>query len=353
MTGFGVYVHIPFCSKRCDYCAFATWTDKEAIVDDYVDAVVAHIEREIAAGMPIADTVFFGGGTPTLIDPHHIARIACAIPKIEDAEVTVECNPDNVTAELMAVYAEAGVNRVSIGVQSTVPHVLAALGREHDRANVQRAVEHSRDAGITNINLDLIYGAHGESLEDWHTTLSDAVALQPTHVSAYGLTVEAGTPLAADESRHPDDDDQADKYVMADEALTALGLVNYEISNWSIPGLECKHNTIYWEQGNYAAFGCAAHGHRDGRRWWNIRTPDRYIASIQAGDDGVGGFEELDGETRAREQLELSLRTSQGVPVGTLDIDDLGDLVEIRAERVVLTRPGRLLANEVSLRLNP
>lgn len=353
MTGFGVYVHIPFCSKRCDYCAFATWTDKEDLVDSYVGAVLRHVEREVAAGMPVADTVFFGGGTPTLIDPRHIARIVSAIPSVEGAETTVECNPDNVTAEMMRIYADSGVNRVSIGVQSTVAHVLESLGREHNRANVKNAVEHARSAGIHNVNLDLIYGAHGETLDDWRTTLSDAVELEPTHVSAYGLTVEAGTPLAADESRHPDDDDQADKYVLADEMLSSIGLHNYEISNWSQSGKECRHNIIYWEQGNYAAFGCAAHGHRDGRRWWNIRTPDRYIAAIEAGHDPVGGFEELDDATRSREQLELALRTRRGVPVGALDIEPLGNLVEVHGEKVVLTREGRLLANEVSLRLKP
>ncbi len=197
MADFGVYVHIPFCSRRCDYCAFATWTDRGHLVDDYVAAVLVDIERKVAAGMERADTVFFGGGTPTLVDPVHIARIIAAIPRADGAEVTVECNPDNVTAGMMETYASAGVNRVSIGVQSMVTHVLGSLGREHDQENVARAVAHARAAGIRRVNLDLIYGAVGESLDDWRVTLLAALEMSPTHVSAYGLTVEPG---AADSS---------------------------------------------------------------------------------------------------------------------------------------------------------
>ena len=193
MADFGVYVHIPFCASRCDYCAFATWTDRGHIVDEYVDAVVADIGHKVSAGMPPADTVFMGGGTPTLIDPAHIARILAAVPVSAGAEVSVECNPDNVTGPMMETFAAAGVNRVSIGVQSMVTHVLASLGRTHDQENVARAVAHARSAGIRKVNLDLIYGAHGETLDDWCSTLRSALALKPPHVSAYALTVEAGT----------------------------------------------------------------------------------------------------------------------------------------------------------------
>ena len=352
-TAFGVYVHIPFCRKRCDYCSFATWTDRGEIVAAYVDAVVADISRAVRDGMPAADTVFFGGGTPTLIDPAHIVRILTAIPLANGVEVTVECNPDDVTLPMMQTYVAGGVNRVSIGVQSMVPSVLAALGREHDPDNVVRAVDAARRAGIGSVNLDLIYGGHRETIADWRASLGGALSLAPDHVSAYALTVEAGTPLADDPARHPDDDDQADKYVLADEMLTGMGLVNYEISNWAKPGHECRHNLVYWRQGNYSGFGCASHSHADGRRWWNVRTPDRYVALIGRGESPVAADEVLDDETRRREALELSLRTAEGVPVGKLDTDALGDLVEMRGTRVVLTRKGRLLANEVSLRLEP
>lgn len=352
-SAFGVYVHIPFCRKRCDYCSFATWVDRGHIVEGYVAAVIADIERAVAAGMPAADTVFFGGGTPTLIESAHIGAILAAIPRGSGAEVTIECNPDDVNPDKMSAYVEGGVNRVSIGVQSMVPTVLAALGREHDPENVVRAVDAARRAGIVSVNLDLIYGGHGESIMDWRASLGGALSLSPDHVSAYALTVEAGTLLADDPARHPDDDDQADKYVLADEMLTSMGLANYEISNWAKPGHECRHNLVYWRQGNYRGFGCAAHSHADGRRWWNVRTPDRYIDLVKRGDAPVAADEVLDAPTRHRERLELALRTTEGVPVGHLDVDSLGDLVETRGTRVVLTRKGRLLANEVSLRLEP
>ena len=170
-------------------------------------------------------------------------------------------------------------------------------------------------------------------------------------MSAYGLTVEAGTPLFDDPARHPDDDDQADKYELADDLLGAAGLANYEISNWSRPGHECRHNLLYWSQGDYRGFGCAAHSHATGRRWWNVRTPDRYIALVGAGSSTEAAGEDLDAETRRVEGLQLSLRTRDGVPAGTLDADDLPGLVEAHGDRLVLTRTGRLVANEVSLRL--
>lgn len=353
MAEFGVYVHIPFCRHRCDYCAFATWTDRDHLMAQYADAVIADISRAVAMGMPQADTIFFGGGTPTRLNAELIANIVQAIPKSDNAEVTVECNPDDVTVDMMRVYVNAGVNRISMGVQSMVDHVLQSLGRTHDPRNVQVAVAAARTAGISSINLDVIYGVHGESLDDWRTTLTQILALEPTHVSAYGLTVEAGTPLADDPARHPDDDDQADKYVLADDMLTAVGLMNYEISNWALPGHECRHNQVYWSQGNYSGFGCAAHSHKDGRRWWNVRTPDRYISCVEEGAPVEAADEVLDATTRAREALELSLRTRQGVPVNSLDIAPLENLVEVVGDRVVLTRLGRLLANEVSLRLKP
>lgn len=353
MSEFGVYVHIPFCRHRCDYCAFATWTDRDHLMQAYVDAVVTDIERKVAAGMPVADTVFFGGGTPTRLAPDLITKIVRAIPVSQNPEITIECNPDDVTADMMREFAASGINRISIGVQSMVPHVLDTLNRTHDPANVVTAIDHARAAGINSVNLDLIYGVHGESLDDWRVTLEGALALKPTHISAYGLTVEAGTPLAEDPARHPDDDDQADKYVLADDMLVAAGMHNYEISNWAFPGHECRHNKVYWSQGNYEGFGCASHSHKDGRRYWNVRTPDRYIACIEAGESVEAADEQLDADTRAREALELSLRTTDGVPVGTLDVEPLEGLVEVQGTRVVLTREGRLLANEVSLRLKP
>ena len=348
---FGVYVHIPFCATRCDYCAFATWTDREHLVAGYLDALVADIRRHVDAGMPVADTVFVGGGTPTHVPADGLARVIAAIPVGPDAEITVESNPDDVTEAMMRTYAAAGVNRISIGVQSMVDSVLVALGRTHVPANVERAVAAVRAAGIATFNLDLIYGGAGERLADWERTIRGAIALDPPHISAYALTVEAGTPLALDPARHPDDDDLADKYELADNLLAAAALGNYEVSNWARPGHECRHNLVYWRQGDYQAFGCAGHSHRDGRRFWNVRTPDRYIDLVARGESVEASGEQLDPDERRIEGLQLQLRLRDGVPREALDGDDLPGLVELHDDRWTLTQRGRLMANEVALRL--
>jgi oxygen-independent coproporphyrinogen-3 oxidase len=367
-----VYAHIPFCAARCDYCDFATWTDRAHLVDAYVDACVRDIEQR---DLDPVDTVFFGGGTPSLVPAHQLTRILDAIPRTTDAEVTVECNPDSVDDDKFRAYVDAGVNRVSFGVQSMRPHVLIALGRTHDPDNVARAVAAACAAGIERYNLDLIYGTPGESVDDWATTLDAALALEPGHVSAYALTVEPGTPMgkdvAAGERAAPDDDDQATKYELADDRLTAAGLPWYEVSNWARPGDECRHNLIYWHGGDYVAIGCAAHGAsftEDGavRRWWNVRTPERYVEAIMSGRSAEAGDEYLNDAARAGEAAILALRTARGIklPLPAADpsrvvscLDDLGaaGLLERAGEggheRVVLTRRGRLLGNEAAARL--
>jgi oxygen-independent coproporphyrinogen-3 oxidase len=348
---FGAYVHIPFCAKRCDYCAFATWTDRHHLIDTYLESLVSDIQRHVRAGLPTVDTVFVGGGTPTLVAPHALARVIAAIPHEADAEVTVECNPDDVTLEMMRVFADAGVNRISIGVQSMVPEVLMSLGRTHVPANVARAVDAVRSAGISTFNLDLIYGGAGERLVDWEHTITAALALDPPHISAYALTIEAGTPLALQPERHPNDDDLADKYEMADEMLSDAGLLNYEVSNWARAGHECRHNLVYWHQGDYQGFGCAAHSHRAGRRFWNVRTPDRYIELVLADESVEAAGEELDAEGRRIEGLQLLLRLREGVPRDALNGEELPGVVVLRGDRWMLTRRGRLMANDVSLRL--
>lgn len=353
VEGFGVYLHIPFCAKRCDYCAFATWTDRHHLVDQYLGACRADIEARAAAGMRAAGSVFVGGGTPSLVPAAALAEVLAVVPVASGAEVTVECNPDSVSSGLFDAYQAAGVNRLSFGVQSMVPAVLAALGRTHDPDNVHRAVAGARSAGFETFNVDVIYGGAGESLDDWRRTLDAVLALDPPHVSAYGLTVEPGTALADDATRHPDDDDQADKYLLATAAFAAAGLEWYEISNWARPGHVCRHNLLYWTGGDYDGFGCAAHSHRQGRRWWNVRTPERYIAAVAEGRSPEAGSEDLDAGTRELERLQLSLRTRSGVPTTALpDDDDLSELIEPTGDgRSVLTVRGRLLANEVALRL--
>jgi oxygen-independent coproporphyrinogen-3 oxidase len=350
---FGVYVHIPFCQHRCDYCAFATWTDRHGLMGDYAAACRREIAEMAEADGPPASSVFFGGGTPSLLPPTLLVSILEAIGRSPDAEITVECNPETVTSALLEAYQEAGVNRLSFGVQSLAPHVLEALGRHHDPAAVVRAVGAARQAGFDSLNLDLIYGATGESLADWAATLDAALALEPDHLSAYALTVEAGTPLARRRDRWPDDDDQADKYLLADARLQATGFEWYEISNWSRPGRQCRHNRLYWAQGDYRGIGCAAHSHHAGRRWWNVRTPERYIHLVAQGRSAVAGEEVLDDATRASEAALLGLRTRDGVPAGALAADAaLDGLVVRHGDRAVLTPRGRLLANEVAARLN-
>jgi oxygen-independent coproporphyrinogen-3 oxidase len=205
--------------------------------------------------------------------------------------------------------------------------------------------------GLPTFNLDVIYGAVGEQLSDWGATLDSILALDPPHVSAYALTVEAGTPLATQPERHPDDDDQADKYELVDAVLTAAGLENYEVSNWARRGHECRHNLVYWRQQDYIGFGCAAHSHRAGRRWWNVRTPDRYIELVEQQRSTQASGEMLDDETRRIEGLQLALRLRDGVPDTALDGGALDGLVDRVGDRWVLTRSGRLLANEISTRL--
>jgi len=357
MTEFGVYVHIPFCASKCDYCAFATWTDRHHLIDEYLEAVRGEISTAVESGMAPADTVFVGGGTPTLVPAAALADVISSIPVRSGAEVTVECNPDDVSGALLEAFVGAGVNRVSVGVQSMSPDVLSSLGRTHDRDNVARAVDAISAVGLPTFNLDLIYGAAGESVGDWEATVRAALELDPPHVSAYGLTVEAGTPLASQPDRHPDDDDQADKYEVADRLLAAAGLANYEVSNWARPGHESRHNLLYWNQGNYRGFGCAAHSHRDGVRWWNVRTPDRFVELARSGGDVVAASETLDSDARREEGLQLALRTRDGVPADAFTSETLELLDGLvtphpgRPERVLLTRAGRLMANEVSVRL--
>ena len=301
--------------------------------------------------MPAATSIFVGGGTPSLVPARDLTDVLAAVPRADGCEVTVEANPDTVTPELVEAYAGGGVTRVSLGVQSMVDHVLHGLGRTHDPDNVRRAVELVRAGGIPTFNLDVIYGGSGETVDDWRRTVEGALDLDPPHVSAYALTVEPGTPLADDPARHPDDDDQAEKYLFAAAAFEAAGLEWYEISNWARPGHECRHNGLYWSMGDYQAFGCAGHSHRGGRRFWNVRTPERYIDAVEAGRSPEAAGERLDPDERRLEALQLAVRTRDGVPAATLPLDELDDLVEVTGDRAVLTVRGRLLANEVALRL--
>jgi putative oxygen-independent coproporphyrinogen III oxidase len=355
LTPFGVYVHVPFCRERCDYCAFATYTDRDHLMERYADACILDLRRQWReADLPPATSVFFGGGTPSRLHPATLCRVLDAVPRVAGAEVTVECNPEDADAAHLGAYRLAGVTRVSFGLQSTHAHVLAGLGRRHVPHAAETIAAAVDEAGFATWNLDLIFGAATESDGDWAATLGHVLSLEhpPPHLSAYGLTVEPGTLLARDRARHPDDDTQAPRSEVTDAVLTAAGYGWEEISNWARPGHECRHNHLYWEQGDYVGIGSAAHSHRGGTRRWNVRTPDRYIEAVEAGRAPEAGREVLTAAQREFEALSLALRTPRGVPWDCLERpDELEGLVVEAGGRAVLTVRGRLLANEVSARI--
>jgi putative oxygen-independent coproporphyrinogen III oxidase len=351
---FGVYVHVPFCAHRCDYCAFATYADRDHLMDEYVAAVITEIGWAVRDGMKEATSVFFGGGTPSRLASEQLLSMLDVIPRRDDVEVTVECNPDDASLERLRDYRAGGVNRMSFGVQSTQPAVLADLGRRHGTMAHEQVSRAVTEAGFSTWNMDLIVGSRAETLSDVRHTLDDLLGLDfaPPHVSCYALTPEPGTPLGEDPSRHPDEDDTADAYDLVGATLEAHGYEWEEISNWAQPGHECRHNHVYWDQGDYLGFGSAAHSHQHGRRFWNVRTPDRYIALVQRHESPLGGEEVLDESTKLFERDSLALRTRRGVPVEAFDsIEEISHLVRVNEGRVTLAPNGRLLANQVIVRL--
>lgn len=373
-TPFGVYLHVPFCRVRCGYCDFNTYTSSElrgARQDEYADTLLREValsRRVLADAGPLrpASTVFFGGGTPTLLPPGDLARMLVGVRDAfgidEDAEVTVEANPDTVTDAVAAELAASGVTRLSIGMQSAVAHVLASLDRTHDPENVATAVAAARGAGLA-VSLDLIYGAPGESLEDWRASLETAIALGPDHVSAYALIIEEGTKLARQIRRGevpaPDDDLQADMYELADDLLGAAGYDWYEVSNWS-RGVEqrSRHNLAYWQGADWWGFGPGAHSHIAGTRFWNVKHPAAYAQRLTAGETPAAGRERPDAAARALESVLLRSRLREGIPVADLLGEGRHAVAALIADgliegpaalhgTVVLTRKGRLLADAV------
>jgi putative oxygen-independent coproporphyrinogen III oxidase len=375
---FGVYVHVPFCTVRCGYCDFNTYTASElgtapgASRADYADAVRRELDlaADVLGSPPPVSSVFFGGGTPTLLPPADLTGIVAAVADrwglAPDAEVTSEANPDSVDAESLAALRAGGINRISFGMQSAEPEVLATLDRTHDPARVPAVVAAARAAGFDQVSLDLIYGTPGETLEQWRRSIEAALAMEPDHVSAYALVVEPGTALERRVRRGelpaPDDDDLADKYALADELLGRAGYAWYEISNWARrPEARCRHNRLYWTGGHWWGFGPGAHSHVGGVRWWNVKHPAAYAARLAAGDSPAHARETLGVETRRLERVLLESRLSDGLELGVLDaagqqaLPDLvaDGLVEPPRDRLVLTRRGRLLADAVVRALVP
>ena len=371
---FGVYLHVPFCATRCGYCDFNTYTPGQlgsgATQGDYLDAIVAELEMavvkhpELARG---ADTVFVGGGTPSMLGASGLRRLLDGVRNsfglADDAEVTTESNPESTSPEFFEGLAEAGFTRVSLGMQSAVPHVLATLDRTHTPGRSAAAVAEARAAGFEHINLDVIYGTPGESMADLDTTLEAVLATEVDHVSAYSLIVEPGTAMARKVRRGelpmPDDDDLADRYERVDAALSQVGFSWYEVSNWAKPGGQCRHNMLYWRDGNWWGAGPGAHSHLDGTRFYNVKHPARYAATISGGELPIKDSEGLTAEDRHTEKIMLGLRLAEGIDANLLGEDELdkarrqaeAGMVEFVSvdggQRIQLTNRGRLLADAI------
>nr|WP_221185361.1 radical SAM family heme chaperone HemW [Flexivirga oryzae] len=377
----GVYLHVPFCRVRCGYCDFNTYTATElgghgAGVGTYADAALAELDlaqRVLGERAPAVSTIFIGGGTPTMLAARDLGRMVSGVSSRfglqPDAEVTTEANPDTVDGAVAEALASGGFTRVSLGMQSAVPHVLSTLERTHDPASVVRAARAVQAAGLQ-VSLDLIYGTPGESLDDWRRSIDAALALEPDHLSAYALVVEEGTKLAAQvrrgQVRMPDDDDEASKYEYADRALSDAGLEWYEISNWALcPDARCRHNELYWRGDNWWGIGPGAHSHVGGVRWWNVKHPAPYADRVLAGGSPGAGRELLTADQAYDEQVLLGIRLTDGLPLVVLDdrgrdavaaliADGLLDgAAAVRRDDAVarLTLRGRLLADTVVRRL--
>ncbi len=361
----GIYVHVPFCLTRCGYCDFNAYAGLDHLASRYVRALLR--EAELAAPAWADETfvsVFLGGGTPTTLEVADLKavleRLRDRFDLVADAEVTIEANPDTVDRGKLDGLIEAGYGRLSMGAQSFDPSTLAALERIHRPESVRRAVADARAAGYGNVNLDLIYGAEGETLESWERTLLETIDLGPEHVSAYALTIEPSTPLgrkvASGATPSPDPDLQADMFGLACERLAASGYRHYEVSNWAKPGFECVHNLGYWERRPYVGLGAGAHAYRDDRRWWNVRPPQEYLELVESGRLPVGGEERLEPSDAYLEEVFLRLRILEGVPSSWFDpgrferfVD--GGLLVDELGRLVPTERGLLLLNELVLGL--
>ena len=376
---FGVYLHVPFCRARCGYCDFNTYTAEElrgAPRSDYAAQAIAEVgfAREVmtVAGLEhrSASTVFFGGGTPTLLPASDLTSMLEAVRDTwgldSGAEVTTEANPDSVDPAYLEALADAGFTRISFGMQSAVPHVLATLERTHDPARIPLVVQWARDAGL-DVSLDLIYGTPGESRADWDYSLESALAQHPDHISAYALIVEDGTKLARQIRRgevpDPDDDLEADMYEMAELKLGSAGFEWYEISNWATsPRHRSRHNQSYWSGQDWWGIGPGAHSHIGGVRWWNVKHPAAYARRMTDAHSPAAGREVLDAATREVERILLGARNRAGLALASLSTpartaiagliaDGLIDGAAAIAGTLTLTLRGRLLADAVVRRL--
>ncbi len=365
---FGVYVHVPFCATRCGYCDFNTYTPGElggANPDGWLEALRAELTQAARhlVRIPEVDTVFVGGGTPSLLGGPGLAAVLDAVrahfPLASSAEVTTEANPESTSPQLFEQLRTAGFTRVSLGMQSVAPHVLAVLDRVHSPGRALDAARDARAAGFDHVNLDLIYGTPGETDDDLRRSVDAAIDAQVDHVSAYALVVEDGTALARrvrrGEISAPDNDVLAHRYELIDARLSAAGLGWYEVSNWCLPGGECRHNIGYWNGGEWWGAGPGAHGYVGTTRWWNIKHPNAYAQALAGGVLPIADFERLDSSAQHTEDVMLRVRLRDGLPIAALDdaerrraqtvIED--GLLRRDGDRLILTDPGRLLADAV------
>jgi putative oxygen-independent coproporphyrinogen III oxidase len=360
----GLYVHVPFCLTRCGYCDFNAYAGLDGLKPRYVEALCREASLAAPEWPERFVSVFLGGGTPTSLEPRHLAELLAHLQETFDlddgAEITIEANPDTVDEPRLRTLHDAGYRRLSIGAQSFDPSVLTALERIHQPESVRRAFRAARAAGYDDLNLDLIYGANGESIASWRRTLEETIALAPEHVSAYALTIEPATRLgrkvAAAEITAPDPDTQADMFELACELLGSAGYLHYEVSNWARPGFECRHNLGYWERRPYVGLGAGAHSYRDDVRWWNVRPPDAYIDAIGRGELPIGGSESLDPSDAYLEEVFLKLRILEGVPASWFEPQRYepfvaSGLLHDDFGRLVPTERGMLLLNELVLGL--
>lgn len=372
-TPLSIYLHVPFCTTRCGYCDFNTYTATElgdapgASRSGYPDAVITELDqarRVLGDQVPAVDTVFVGGGTPTLLAADDLGRMLAAVRDrfglAPDAEITTESNPESIDEAGMSRLVDHGFTRISFGMQSVRAHVLAVLDRVHTPGRPQQAVAEARRAGFAQTSLDLIYGTPGESLDDWRASLEAAIEAGPDHISAYSLIVEPGTRLAArirrGELPMTDEDDLADKYELAEQLLSAAGYANYEISNWSTGrDTQCRHNLAYWHGHNWWGVGPGAHSHVGGVRWWNVKHPAAYAARLDQGLSPAQAREILTGDQQRVERVLLELRLDTGLDPAVLTRRERARLPELRArglvgtdhDQLVLTPAGRLLADGV------
>ena len=317
----GIYIHIPFCRSKCDYCDFYSLAGREDQMDRYQKALLAHLKETapLAQGYPV-DSIYFGGGTPSYYGAKRIRELLTHLHKLfqvdRDAEVTVECNPDSTDYKLLRTLRKAGVNRISLGMQSADGEELQRIHRIHTPHQTDQAVEAARKAKFANVSLDLIYGLPGQTMDSWKATVEHALSLIPQHLSCYGLKVEEGTPLArrvAEGEVLPDEDQQADLYLWTVGRLERAGLPQYEISNFAKPGYESRHNLRYWLTRPYIGFGPGAHSDFGGRRYSFVRDLDAYIRGVLEGGDIIDASELIPQRERCGEYLMLRLRTTRGV----------------------------------------